>query len=84
MLLKYCFRSLEEHSRAIVITPTADWFYLIICLRSKIWKECVKIIYLEVGSEKDSIVLKLSYRISYKRMSLTFHSTFFFTTILSK
>lgn len=83
MLLKYCFRLLEEHCGAIVITLTADWFYLITFLRSEIWKEFVKVIYLEVGSEEHTNVLKLNYRIYYKRMSLTLHSTFF-TTVLSK
>ena len=66
-----------------MITPTTDWFYLIIFLRSKIWKEFVKVIYLEVGSEENTLVLKLNYRIYYERMSFTLHSTLF-TTILSK
>lgn len=78
-----CFRFLEEHCGAIVITPTTDWFYLIIFLRSKIWKEFVKVIYLEAGSEENTLVLKLNYRIYYERMSFTLHSTLF-TTILSK
>ena len=47
MLLKYCFRLMQEYSSAITITPTADWFYLII-----------KILYLKRNTENKLMVAR--------------------------
>lgn len=57
-----------------MITPTDDWFYLIIFLWSKNLKRICQNNYLDVGSEKK--LLFLNYGISYKRKNLILDSTF--------
>ena len=59
-----------------MITPTDDWFYLIIFLWSKNLKRMCQNNYLDVGSEKK--LFSLNYRISYKRKNLILDSTFFY------
>ena len=75
MLLKHCFRSQEEYSGALMITPTDHWFYLIIFLWSKNLKRICQNNYLDVGSEKE--LLSLNYRISYKRKNVNIWFNFF-------
>lgn len=80
MWLKYSFKLLKKQSRAIMVIRTADWFYLIVFLRSKIPKQFVKIVILKL--DLWNILLSLNYRISYKRIKLMLHSTFTTSSII--